>query len=172
MKRSTKMILTAVAVVGISAASISYVSAGGRFGDCGYGQGYGPGQMSMPQGGQGHWGHHAGFGRDMSGDRTARMEQGLDMLKYKLRITEAQEPTWQAFEQTMKQKMTSHMERREAVRGGDGVTVAERVKGMREGAGQMSEMADAIEQLYASLTPEQQKVADELRPMGRMKYMR
>jgi hypothetical protein len=168
MKRSTKMILTAVAVVGISAASISYVSAGGGFDRCGYGQG----QMSMQDGGQRNWGRHAGFGRDMSGDRTARMEQGLDMLKYKLRITEAQEPAWQAFEQAMKQKMTSRMERREAVRGEDGITVAERVKGMREGAGQMSEMADAIEQLYTSLTPEQQKVADAMRPMGRMKYMR
>ncbi|WP_260294860.1 Spy/CpxP family protein refolding chaperone [Sedimenticola hydrogenitrophicus] len=171
MKRSTKMILTAVAVVGISAASISYVSAGGRFGDCGYGQGFGPGQMSMQQGGHGNWGRH-GPGRGTPEDHSARMEQGLDMLKYKLRITEAQEPAWQAFEQAMKQKMTSRLERREAMRDGDGVTVAERVKGMREGAGQMSEMADAIEQLYTSLTSEQQKIADAMRPMGRMKYMR
>jgi len=52
------------------------------------------------------------------------------------------------------------------------MTVAERVERMRNGAGQMTEMADAIEQLYGSLTPEQQKIADELRPMGGMARMR
>jgi len=167
MKRSSKIILTAVAVVGISAASISYVSAHGRFDRCGYGNG----QMSMQDGGYSKSGRH-GFGGGMMNDRTARMEQRLDMVKYKLRITEAQEPAWQAFEQTLKQKMTSRMEQRKSARDAGGMTVAERVKQMRSGAGQMNEMADAIEQLYGNLTPEQQKIADQMRPMGGMARMR
>jgi hypothetical protein len=35
----------------------------------------------------------------------------------------------------------------------------------------MTEMADAIEQLYSQLTPEQQKLADEMRPMRGMGRM-
>jgi len=31
------------------------------------------------------------------------------MIKYKLRITEEQEPAWQTFEQSMKQKMNSRL---------------------------------------------------------------
>lgn len=167
MKRSNKIILTAVAVVGIGAASISYGSAHGRYDGCGYGQG----PMSMQQDGYGERGRH-GFGRGMKGDPAARMEQRLDMVKYKLRITEAQEPAWQAFEQSLKQKMTNRMERRQAVRDAGGMTVAERVKQMRGGAEQMNEMADAIEQFYTSLTPEQQQIADKMRPMGGMARMR
>ena len=168
MKRSSKIILTAVTVVGISLASLSYVSANGRYDRCGYGQG----PVSMQDGGKGQWGRH-GFGHGRSGDAAARMEQGLDMIKYKLRITEEQEPAWQAFEQSMKQKMSSRLEARQAAReAGRSMTVAERVERMRNGAGQMTEMADAIEKLYASLTPEQQKIADELRPMGGMARMR
>lgn len=167
MKRSSKVIITLVAAAGISMVALTQVSANGRYDRCGYGQG----QMSMQEGGKGDWGRHgSGFG--MAGDRTARMEQRLDMMKYQLRITEAQEPAWQAFEQSVKQKMTSRMERRQATRDSDGMTVAERVKGMRDGASQMSEMADAIEQLYSSLSPEQQKLADEMRPMEHMRYMR
>lgn len=168
MKRSNKVILTAVTVVGISLASLSYVSANGRYDRCGYGQG----PMSMQDGGKSQGGRH-GFGYGRSGDPVARMEQRLDMIKYKLRITEEQEPAWQAFEQSMKQKMNSRVEARQAVRdAGKRMTVAERVERMRNGAGQMTEMADAIEQLYGSLTSEQQKIADGMRPMGGMGRMR
>lgn len=167
MKRSSKIILTAVAIVGISAASISYVSAHGRYDRCGYGQD----PMSMQQDFRGERGRH-GFERGMKGDPAARMEQRLDMMKYKLRITEEQEPAWQAFAQNVKQKMENRMERREAMRENGRLAVPERVKQMRTGAEQMNEMADAIEQLYASLTPEQQKVADQMRPMGGKHRMR
>jgi len=167
MKRSNKIILTAVAIVGISAASISYVSAHGRYDRCGYGQD----RMSMQQDYKGDRGQRK-FDRAMKGDPAARMEQRLDMMKYKLRITEEQEPAWQAFAQNVKQKMENRLEQREAKRERGTPTVAERVKQMRSGAEQMNEMADAIENLYASLTPEQQKIADQMRPMGGKPRMR
>ncbi len=168
MKRSSKVILTAVTVVGLSLASLSYVSANGRYDRCGYGQG----PMSMQDGGKGQWGRH-GFGHGRSGDPVARMGQGLDMMKYKLRITEAQEPAWQAFEQSMQQKMNARMEQRQAAReSGVSITVPDRIERMRNGAVQITEMADAIEKLYAGLTPEQQKIADAMRPMGGMGRMR
>ncbi|TVT52966.1 MAG: hypothetical protein FHK82_12740 [Sedimenticola thiotaurini] len=163
MKRSSKIIIAAVAVIGISTA----VAANGRFDRCGYGQG----QMSMQQGGYSERGHH-GFGRGMQGDPTARMEQGLDMMKYKLRITEAQEPAWHAFEQVLKSKAEKRMESRKKGGAGSQMSVSERVEKMRGRAGQMTEMADAIEQLYSQLTPEQQKLADEMRPMRGMSRMR
>ena len=169
MKRSSKIIITAVTVIGVSLATISLVSANGRFDRCGYGQG----QAGQYEQGTGHFNRHA-FGRDMRrGDPGARMQQGLDMMKYKLRISEAQEPAWQVFEQSMQQKMNARMEQRQAAReSGVSITVADRVERMRNGAVQMTEMADAIEKLYASLTPEQQKIADAMRPMGGMGRMR
>ncbi|AKH19459.1 Spy/CpxP family protein refolding chaperone [Sedimenticola thiotaurini] len=167
MKRSNKIILTAVAIVGISVASISLVSAQGRYDRCGYGGD----SMSMQRGFDGERGHHK-FNRGMKGDPAARMEQRLDMMKYKLRITEEQEPVWQAFAQQVKQKMENRLERREAMRDNGRPTVSERVKQMRTGAEQMNEMADVIEKLYASLTPEQQKIADQMRPMGGKPRMR
>ncbi|WP_428607008.1 Spy/CpxP family protein refolding chaperone [Sedimenticola sp.] len=167
MKRSNKILVTLVAVAGIGLVTLSQVSANDRYDRCGFGAG----DSSMRYGGDEDRGRH-GFGGDKSGDRTARMEQGLDMMKYKLRITESQEPAWQAFEQSMKQKMANRLERRQAMREGKEMTVSERVEAMRSGAAQMTEAADAIEQLYASLTPEQQKIADEMRPMGGMPRMR
>lgn len=167
MKRSNKIILTAVAIIGISAASMSYVSAQGRYDRCGYGAD----ATSMQRGFGGERGHHK-FDRRMKVDPAARMEQRLDMMKYKLRITEEQEPVWQAFAQNVKQKMENRMERRDAVRENGRPTVPERVKQMRTGAEQMNEMADVIEKLYASLTPEQQKIADQMRPMGGKPRMR
>lgn len=168
MKRSSKIIITAVTVIGISMATISLVSAGGRYDRCGSG----PDGMGQYERGGSHYQRH-GYGRDMrGGDPTQRMQQGLDMIKYKLRITEAQEPAWQAFEETLSESMKTRTEARQAMReSGKSMTVPERVERMRSGAGNLGKMADAIEQLYASLTPEQQKVADEMRPMGRMSRM-
>ncbi|TVO73490.1 Spy/CpxP family protein refolding chaperone [Sedimenticola selenatireducens] len=160
MKRSSKIIIAAVAVIGISTA----VAANGRFDRCGYGQG----GMGMQESGYSEQGRH---GRGMRGDPSERMAQGLDMMKYKLRITEAQEPAWQSFEQVLKSKVEKMVEYKKAGGFKAQMTVGERVEKMRTGAGQMTEMADAIEQLYSQLTPEQQKLADEMRPMRGMGRM-
>lgn len=162
MKRSSKIIIAAVAVIGISTA----VAANGRFDRYGHGQG----PMAMQQGGYTEQGQH-GFGRGMQGDPSARMQQGLDMMKYKLRITEAQESAWQAFEQVLKSKAEKMMAYRQKGGFDSQMSVSERVEKMRTGAGQMTEMAAAIEQLYSQLTPEQQKLADAMRPMRGMGRM-
>ena len=164
MKRSSKIIITAVTVIGISMATISLVSAGGRYDRCGNG----PDGMGQYERGGGHSQRHV-LGRDKRGEnRTVRMQERMDMVKYKLRITEEQEPAWQAFQETLTERMKSRVEARQAAReAGKQLTVSERVERMRNGATEMEKMADAIDQLYASLTPEQQKIADEMRPMGR-----
>jgi len=48
--------------------------------------------------------------------------------------------------------------------------MTDRVKMMRDGAERMTKMADAIEKFYTALTPEQQKIADQLRPMGKRRF--
>lgn len=162
MKRSSKIIIAVVAVVGISTA----VAANGRFDRCGYGQG----GMGMQDSGYSEQ-SRGRFGRGMRGDPAERMAQGLDMMKYKLRITEAQEPAWQSFEQVLKSKVEKMVEYKKSGGFKGQMPVTERVEKMRAGAGQMTEMADAIEQLYSQLTPEQQKLADEMRPMRGMGRM-
>jgi hypothetical protein len=156
MNRSKKVLISTVAVVGLSLGSISMVSAfggPGGFGGChggGFGQ-QGPGKMMQKR----------GIGSGME----KMMEEKLDYMKYKLQITDKQEPAWQEFTQMLESKFTN-MRDRIGNRGGQ-KTVPEKVKLMREGAKQMTQMADAIEKLYGTLTPEQQKIADEFRPMGR-----
>jgi protein CpxP len=161
MKRSSKIIIAVVAVVGLGTAAA--VSAKGGWGNCDmYG---GPGMRG---------GHHSmmgqrGFGRGMGGDMGQMAEQKLDMLKYQLRITEAQEPSWQAFEQAVNQKM-EQMQGRFKQRGfGVPMSVEERVAMMRESAAGMNGLADAIDRLYAGLTPEQKKTVDEFQPMRMMR---
>ena len=126
MKRSSKIIITAVTVIGIGMATISLVSAGGRYDRCGSG----PDGMGQYDRSGSHFQRH-GYGREMrGGDPVQRMQQGLDMIKYKLRITEAQEPAWQAFEETLTERMKSRVEARQAVRdAGKSMTVPERVSG-------------------------------------------
>lgn len=182
MKRSSKVLITVAAVVGISAASLSWVSANGGWGPgCGaynQGQGYGYGQMMGHRGFQGmgpgamHGG--PGFSRGMGpgmmqGGPGFGMEQRLDTIKSELQITAQQEPAWQAFEQAMNKNREAMVERFQG-RGFIGqIPVEERVKFMREKADHMSEMAVVIENLYAELTPVQQKLADQLHPMRRLR---
>ena len=155
MKRSTKILITTAAVIGIGAGSVSLVSAHG-----GCGGGYG-----MPQQwGQGHGPMmHRGFKRGFGAGMEQFMQERLDQAKYKLRITEEQEPAWQEFT-TQIGKSAATMRDRMQQRWSQ-PTVSERVQHMRDKAGQVSRMADAVERLYQTLTPEQQKIADQFSPM-------
>ena len=100
-----------------------------------------------------------------------RMEERLDYMKYKLKITEKQEPAWQEFTKVLESKFTNMRDRMQ--NRGEQKTIPEKVKQMRTGAEQMTQMADAMEKLYNTLTTEQQKIADEMSPMGkRMNRMR
>lgn len=155
MKRSKKVLISTVAVVGLSLGSISMVSAfggPGGYGGCdrGYGQ-KGPNKMMQKRG--------SGFNME------ERMEERLDYMKYKLGITAEQEPAWKEFTKTLQDKFTKKRDRKE--NRSEQKTVTDKVKMMREGAEQMIQMANAIEKFYGTLTPDQQKIADEMRPMGK-----
>ncbi|MCB1857967.1 MAG: Spy/CpxP family protein refolding chaperone [Gammaproteobacteria bacterium] len=161
MKRSSKILITTLAVVGITAVGFSWVSAGGWGRNC---------QADWSQFGQagpgtypGHGGWH-GKGM-MGGVPGSMMEQRMDYLKQRLQITSDQEPAWEAFRQTMNAK-TELMAERFQQRGMQ-LPVTERTNRMRQHAEQMSAMADAVDTFYAALTPEQQKLADSMMPMGR-----
>jgi len=178
MKGSSKIILTGIAVIGISAATIGVVSAKGPCGgyrnqmgfeDRGYYSheyGYGgPGRGQQGSRGQhgGGWSKGPGNGADFE----AKMDERLDRVKSQLGITSTQEPAWNEFTSHLKQKMETRKQRRKA-RMSDAIpAVEQRIEFMREKSAQINEMADAMAKLHAQLTPEQQKMADSL-PMGRM----
>lgn len=158
MKRSQKILVTIVAVAGISAAAVATVSAQGGWGGC---RGYGPAAYDRSE--RPMMGYH-GYGKKqggMRGDKGQMMIQRMENLKTQLQITEAQEPAWQAFNQAVTEKVAAMADR--FMQRGAQVPVAERVQRMRAGAQRMTEMADAIETFYGVLTPEQQKIADQMR---------
>jgi len=102
-----------------------------------------------------------------------RVEARLAYLKTALRITDAQQPQWDAFANTLRKQareMDVRIEARRAQRaqsGRDGrVTAIERLERRQQrlelASSRLNEIVAAAKPLYAALTPEQQKVADEL----------
>jgi hypothetical protein len=158
MKDPKKVLISIVAVIALSAASVSMVSAfggpGGPGGGCDRG-GYSEGA-----------GDKRGRGKDV--DIEQRVADRLDWIKYKLRITEKQEPAWKEFTDTIGKSAATMSERRE--QRGSEQTVIERVQKMRDGAEQMTQVATAIEKMYKTLTPEQQKIADQINPRGMRRF--
>jgi hypothetical protein len=151
------------------------------------GQGYGPGHGPMMQGqGDGPMMRGDGSGPygGMRGGMHGRPDQGmhgpeaaaqrLERMHEQLGISAAQEPAWQAFAAKVAaqgERMQAHHETMRAQWSqGDELTAPERLQRraemMGERLGAMSEMADAVTTLYGELTPEQQKVFDQLQPMG------
>ncbi|MEJ1296585.1 MAG: Spy/CpxP family protein refolding chaperone [Candidatus Sedimenticola sp. (ex Thyasira tokunagai)] len=200
MKRSSKILLAAIAATGITFTAISWVSAqGGWGGNCyrnnpmqgqGYGQmnpqGYGPGMGGCPMqsakgyganGGQGagcatkgRHGHGGGnkFG-GMQGGPGANSATRLEALKTQLQITTEQEPAWNAFEQAIANKSAA-MGNRSKQRGAMmSLSVEDRVKLMRERAGHMTVMADAISNLNTTLTEDQKALLSRMGGMGRLR---
>ena len=90
----------------------------------------------------------------------------MDRMKYELRITEAQEPAWQAFTQRVTAKMAARAALHQQRSAGQPMTVSDRISYMRQRSSDMTDMAAAMETLYAELTPEQRQHADTKRPMG------
>jgi hypothetical protein len=121
----------------------------GGFGGCDRGYGKGPDKMMEKRGAR----------------MEKKMEDRLGYMKYKLGITTEQEPAWEEFTKALQDKFSNRKDRMK--NRGEQKTVTEKVKMMREGAERMSQMADTIEKFYGALTPEQQKIADEMGPMGK-----
>lgn len=102
-----------------------------------------------------------------------RVEARLAYLKTALKITDAQQAQWDTFANTLRKQARDMDERVKArrTRAAEGVRDArpnaierlERRQARLEAASaRLNEMLAAAKPLYAALTPEQQKVADEL----------
>lgn len=169
MKHTGKIAVGLAGLLGVAVLTVPVVSAYGPWaGDCpGYGRGawmdgQGPMGMNRP------YGRGMGMGPGMMQGRGPGTMMGarLSTLKERLQITEAQEPSWNAFETAVSAKMEQRMARRDAAVAGPPATVEERVARIRERTASGQAVADAMEKLYGGLTPEQQKIADQYAIMG------
>ncbi len=124
--------------------------------------------------------HHCGGGHGRSGHRGfgmmgKRVDGMLAFVKAELKITPAQEPAWQNFSSTMREAVQARTAWRDSMRASKAaegeVTLTQRIDRrlamLEQRSAQLRQMAGAVKTLYAELTPEQQRVADELAPLGR-----
>ena len=97
-------------------------------------------------------------------DPVAFAQQRLARLKSKLAITADQEPQWSAFTvvvlQQMEQFKAAHQGRKPAAQTAP-ERIDRRVAWMKERAVAFETVGEAAKTLYATLSPEQQRIADE-----------
>ncbi len=115
--------------------------------------------------------------RDAKGLPSERIESRLTELKSALKITSAQEPQWNAFADTLRKQARAGDERvkERRARADKGARPApmtaiqrleQRQKFMADASAGMNEVLATARPLYAALSPEQQKVADDLMARG------
>jgi chromosome segregation ATPase len=107
-----------------------------------------------------------------AGDPAQRVEARLAELKTNLKITDAQLPQWNAFADTVRKQAREGGERmrthRAAEKGAksENLTAIQRLeqrqKFMAEASTRLNEVLASARPLYAALSPEQQKIADDL----------
>ncbi|MBS3934724.1 MAG: Spy/CpxP family protein refolding chaperone [Sulfuritalea sp.] len=111
--------------------------------------------------GSGPMGRHAA----MKFDPAERAEQRLDYVKYQLKITAAQEPLWQAFADRAKAEAGKGFQAMRELAADEKLSAPERMaKKQALMQGRIDAMAgvhERFDRLYATLTPEQKKVADQ-----------
>jgi LTXXQ motif family protein len=95
----------------------------------------------------------------------ALVEAHLAYLKTDLGITVAQQPAWNAFAATARKQAGARQALREKMREEKAtLSVAQRMEkfaeAMKQRAAGMQDMAGAVKDLYAALTPEQKAIAD------------
>ena len=148
MKRIHAVVAGLVAGVSLAVAAVTYAQPYG-----GMEHGSGPG-MSM---GHGH-GPMAGV------DPAATIDSHLGDLKAQLKITTAQEAAWQTFANAAKQQATTTQAMHAQMQQGTGTAperMAQLTAAMQQRAAGMATMTNALKDLYAALTPEQQTIADQ-----------
>ena len=102
-----------------------------------------------------------------------RVESRITELKSALKITPAQEPQWNAFADTLRKQARAGDERVKQFRASADkgakpaqMTAIQRLERrqafMKEASTRMDELLTTARPLYAALSPEQQKVADDL----------
>ncbi len=160
MKSNLKISLVASLLL---AAGLAYSQAPMGGGDCG--------MMGGPEGGA--MNHHR-MGRMDPAKMQAMMDKRHAVLKAKLKITPAQESAWVAFEAAHKLPADMKEKRESLMADMAKLTTPQRLDKMKElRAAHMGEMnaamdkrAQATKDLYAALTPEQQKMFDEFSMRG------
>jgi protein CpxP len=107
--------------------------------------------------------------RQAKGNPTERVEARLTELKSQLKITSAQEPQWNAFADTLRKQARAGAERRSQMdKGGKGATMTaiqrleQRQAFMKDASTRLDEVLASARPLYAALSTEQKKVADDL----------
>jgi len=127
------------------------------------------------QGQQAQRGHHGhgDHGKQVFRMPGERVEARLAYMKTALKITETQQPQWDAFADVMRKqareadtRIQSHREKRAANAGARPLTAIERLE-MRQqfmaaSSTRIGERLAAQKPLYAALSPEQQQIADRL----------
>jgi hypothetical protein len=117
-----------------------------------------------------HRGHHGQRAFHLPSER---IEARLAYLKTAMKITDAQQPQWDAFAATLRkqardadQRIQGRRSQMAQGRKDTPPTAVERMEFMQArlaaASARLSETLAAAKPLYASLTPEQQKVADEV----------
>ena len=103
------------------------------------------------------------------------VEGQVAFLKAELRITDAQKPQWDAFANTLRESARTHRSMHEQMTKGDMPSswperLAFQQKSLSARSNSLNELEAAAKPLYASLTEEQRKIADQLLsgPMGMM----
>ncbi len=142
MKRNRTIIASLILAAGLSGVAIAQGL--GKPGGC---DGMGPGRQV-----------------GMKFDPAERVEKHLDYLKYQLKITADQESMWNAYSEKMKAEAGKGMRAmRDAV--DDKLSAPEYMAKMQslmeERLAAMKGVHESFGRLYAALTPEQKKIADQ-----------
>jgi LTXXQ motif family protein len=180
MKNTTKIALAVGAALslGLAAAELTAHPSGMGWGSEGQGygmQGYGPGNGmgygmhgDGPGNGMGYGMHGDGPGYGMGyGAQPGAAADRLQGVKSELGITEQQEPAWQAFVNSVKQREESRQAQFAKMResrsaGSLPEMLAQRDEFFKEQQAERQAGTAALKDLYAALSPEQKTVADRV----------
>ena len=174
MTKTTKIALAVGAALslGLAAAELAAHPSYGMGGGYGYGpgagmHGFGMGDGMGPGPGRGYGpGAGTGFGtRGYGMGFGANSTERLADLKVQLGITSQQEPAWQAFVESAKQREQSReawfAKRREAPAGSLPERLAQRDEVYKQHQAERQAATAALKDFYAVLTPEQKALADQ-----------
>jgi periplasmic protein CpxP/Spy len=123
------------------------------------------GAVAVAEPGRGGCGDRPAMMRDGGFDPAAMADQRLSRLKSDLKITPEQEPLWQAFAEKAKGEAGKGLAAMREQAKDASLTAPERMSRktelMKQRVAAMESVNDAFARLYAGLTPEQRKFADE-----------
>jgi hypothetical protein len=128
------------------------------------GYGYGPGMTGF---GPGMMGGCFGWGFGSGGQTSAFAEGRIAFLKAELAVTDAQKPVWDAYAEALKGNLQSMQSMRQIMQTAfEANTPVERldahIAGMETRLGALKAVKPALANLYAALSSEQKKKADDV----------